>query len=106
MTISAAHDRLVLGSELAGTRMTPEEFDAIEEYDDDCRHDLIHGALLVTPIPLPAEVDPNEELTVFGRQVLPAGERRVLEHEVCSTKSLPGFVSRLARLLALADAWK
>jgi Uma2 family endonuclease len=48
--------------ELAGTLMTPEEFDAVEEYDEEYRYELIHGVLVVNPIPLAAETDPNEEL--------------------------------------------
>jgi len=49
-----------LGS--AGIRMTPEEFDAIEEYDELYRYELIDGVLIVTPIPSEAEADPNETL--------------------------------------------
>jgi Uma2 family endonuclease len=52
----------VLGLELAGTRMTPEEFDAVEEWDEDYRYELIHGILVVTPVPLPQETGPNERL--------------------------------------------
>lgn len=52
----------VLGLEMAGTLMTPEEFDAVEEYDEDYRYELVHGVLVVNPIPSEAEVDPNEDL--------------------------------------------
>jgi len=52
----------VLGLEMAGTLMTPEEFDAVTEYDEDYFYELIHGVLIVTPPPLDAEVDPNDEL--------------------------------------------
>jgi Uma2 family endonuclease len=48
--------------ELAGTLMTPEEFDAVEEYDEEYRYELVHGVLVVNPIPLAAETHPNEEL--------------------------------------------
>jgi Uma2 family endonuclease len=54
--------------ELAGTLMTPEEFDAVEEYDEEYRYELIHGVLVVNPIPLAAETDPNEELGYFLRR--------------------------------------
>jgi Uma2 family endonuclease len=54
--------KLVLGPRLAGTAMTPEEFDAVEEYDEDYCYELINGVLVVTPIPLAEETDPNEEL--------------------------------------------
>jgi Uma2 family endonuclease len=46
----------------AGLRMTPEEFDAITNYDERHRYELVHGVLVVTPIPSEAESDPNEEL--------------------------------------------
>jgi Uma2 family endonuclease len=47
---------------LAGTLMTPEEFDAAEVGDDLYNYELIHGVLVVSPPPLEAERDPNEEL--------------------------------------------
>jgi Uma2 family endonuclease len=44
--------------------MTPEEFDALHE--DDCdqnwSYDLINGVLVVSPIPMVQETDPNEEM--------------------------------------------
>ena len=46
----------------AGLQMTPEEFDAITDYDDRYRYELVHGVLVVNPIPSEAEADPNEEL--------------------------------------------
>lgn len=48
--------------EIAGTLMTPEEFDAVEEYDELYNYELIHGVLVVNPLPLESEVDPNEFL--------------------------------------------
>jgi Uma2 family endonuclease len=62
MNIAQLPSRLVLGLKHAGILMTPEEFDAIEEYDENYRYELINGVLVVTPIPLEGEVDPNEEL--------------------------------------------
>jgi Uma2 family endonuclease len=56
---------LVLGLESAGILMTPEEFDAVEEYDEEYRYELIHGVLVVNPIPLPEETGPNELLGHF-----------------------------------------
>ncbi len=53
---------LVLGPELAGISLTPEEFDAIEEADRDYRYELINGRLIVTPPPLEAERATNQEL--------------------------------------------
>jgi Uma2 family endonuclease len=56
---------LVLGLESAGILLTPEEFDAVEEYDENYRYELIHGVLVVNPIPLPQETGPNELLGYF-----------------------------------------
>jgi Uma2 family endonuclease len=42
--------------------MSPEEFDAVTEYDDQFRYELIRGVVIVNPMPLEGEVDPNEEL--------------------------------------------
>jgi Uma2 family endonuclease len=52
----------VLGPEHNGMCMTPAEFDAVERYDDNYVYELIHGVLVVNPIPLESEVGPNEEL--------------------------------------------
>jgi Uma2 family endonuclease len=46
----------------AGLMMTAEEFDAIVEYDECFRYELIQGVLIVTPIPLKQEANPNETL--------------------------------------------
>lgn len=45
-----------------GIVMTQEEFDAIEDWDDRYRYELVHGVVVVSPIPLEGEADPNEEL--------------------------------------------
>jgi Uma2 family endonuclease len=55
-------DQVTLGFELAGTLMTPEEFDAIEEADENYRYELIRGVLIVSPSASVEERDPNEEL--------------------------------------------
>lgn len=57
----------VLGLEHNGICMTAEEFDAVEEYDDLYTYELIHGVLVVNPIPLAQERGPNQEL---GHQLL------------------------------------
>jgi Uma2 family endonuclease len=62
MTAIPTSAPLVLGFESAGMLMTPEEFDAVEEYDPEYCYELIHGVLVVSPIPLAQETDPNEEL--------------------------------------------
>ncbi|MBL8795514.1 MAG: Uma2 family endonuclease [Planctomycetia bacterium] len=48
--------------EMAGALLTEDEFDAVTDYDEGYRYELIHGVLVVHPIPLPEETDPNEEL--------------------------------------------
>jgi Uma2 family endonuclease len=58
----------VLGPESAGMLMTPEEFDAVTEYDDRFRYELIRGVLVVTPTPAEAEASPNDELGAMLRQ--------------------------------------
>jgi Uma2 family endonuclease len=62
MSTSKVRIRQRIGPSCAGVRMTPEEFDAITDYDDRYRYELVHGVLVVTPIPSEAEADPNEEL--------------------------------------------
>jgi Uma2 family endonuclease len=62
-------DVLVLSPDMAGTLMTPAEFDAAEvDADDGSRYELIQGLLIVTPIPLEAEADPNEVLGYLLRK--------------------------------------
>ncbi len=60
--MSIATEKLYLEPGLAGTLMSPEEFDAVEEWDDEFNYELIHGVLVVTPIPLAQETSPNEKL--------------------------------------------
>ena len=45
-----------------GMLMTPEEFDAVTDYDKQCVYELIHGVLIVSPIPGAEERGPNETL--------------------------------------------
>jgi Uma2 family endonuclease len=54
--------RIVFGPDWNGARLTPEEFDAIEEYDEDYSYELVHGVVVVNPIPLGEETGPNEML--------------------------------------------
>jgi Uma2 family endonuclease len=56
-----------LGLASAGTLMTPEEFDAVTNCDERYSYELVEGVLVVAPIPLEAESDPNEELGVMLR---------------------------------------
>jgi Uma2 family endonuclease len=62
MSTTEVETPVVLGPELAGTLMTPEEFDAVEECDELYVYELIHGVLVVNPPPLEGERGPNDEL--------------------------------------------
>jgi len=62
MSTAPADAEFVLGPESAGILLTPEEFDAIEEYDECYTYELIHGVLVVNPIPSAEETGPNEFL--------------------------------------------
>ena len=61
-TLPAEQEEVVLGLDAAGILMTSEEFDAIEEYDEEFRYELVNGVLVVTPIPLGEERGPNDLL--------------------------------------------
>ena len=50
-----------------GMLMTPEEYDAVNDYDDRYRYELIHGVLVVSPFASPAERDPNGQLEYLLR---------------------------------------
>jgi Uma2 family endonuclease len=52
------------GIESNGILMTPQEFDEAdpEDFDELWDYELINGVLVVSPIPLEQEADPNEEL--------------------------------------------
>lgn len=56
----ATEMRLVPAS--AGITMTPEEFDAITDYDESVNYELVHGVLVVTPMASLAERSPNDLL--------------------------------------------
>ncbi len=60
--MSTAVEVARIGPGSAGILMSPEEFDATEDYDETYRYELIHGVLVVTPIPLEMEAHPNEIL--------------------------------------------
>src|SRR5438270_12155777 len=74
--------KTVLGPALNGTFMTPEEFDSVEQYDENYVYELIHGVLVVNPIPLEGEVGPNEYL---GHLLLAYSERDVQESALSAT---------------------
>jgi hypothetical protein len=55
MTVLPVQPDYAIGLESAGALMTPEEFDDIVEYDESYTYELIHGVLVVNPIPSPEE---------------------------------------------------
>jgi len=52
----------MIGPDSAGMLLTPREFDQIVDYDENYRYELIHGVLVVNPIPLAEETGPNDLL--------------------------------------------
>lgn len=58
-------EKLGLGIESAGILMSPEEFDAVDDYDENYRYELVHGVLVVLPIPGAQETGPNELLGYY-----------------------------------------
>jgi Uma2 family endonuclease len=45
-----------------GMLMTPDEFDAVPEWNENYRYELINGVVVVSPAVTVSEADPNEEL--------------------------------------------
>ncbi|QDT51381.1 hypothetical protein Pan258_54700 [Symmachiella dynata] len=67
MSIAENQETCRLGPELNGIAMTVEEFDVVAESDDLYQYELIHGVLIVNPIPSEQERDPNGELEYLLR---------------------------------------
>ncbi len=57
-----------------GTLMTPEEFDAVEEYDRDYHYELIHGVVVVRDLPAAAEASANDHLGYLIRESCTANQ--------------------------------
>jgi Uma2 family endonuclease len=57
--------KLRLGDESNGMLLSPEEFDAIEDFDECFQYELVHGVVIVNPIPLGEETGPNELLGYY-----------------------------------------
>ncbi|MBI5758486.1 MAG: Uma2 family endonuclease [Planctomycetales bacterium] len=62
MSTTLLEPQTLFGRDWNGAVMTPEEYDSIREYDDNYRYELIHGVVIVSPIPGPKEAGPNEFL--------------------------------------------
>jgi Uma2 family endonuclease len=67
MSAVTAEEKLVLGPGLAGIRLTPEEFDAVEEYDDLYRYELVDEVLVVLPFASCAVAAANDQLNYLLR---------------------------------------
>src|SRR5436309_578903 len=59
--VALKRPRLRIGPDSAGILMAAAEFDRAE-FVEGWRYELIQGVLVVSPIPLESERDPNEEL--------------------------------------------
>lgn len=57
---TAQQDRF--GFDSAGMVLTPAEFDAVTQYDEQYRYELVHGVLVVNPIPGASQAGPNDML--------------------------------------------
>ncbi len=51
-----------------GLELSPAEFDAIDDYDEDYEYELLKGVVIVNPIPLEGEADPNGQLEFLLRE--------------------------------------
>ncbi|HUG91000.1 MAG TPA: Uma2 family endonuclease [Planctomycetaceae bacterium] len=56
-----------LDPDMNGMPMTPEEFDAVEDWNEDYRYELVRGVLIVVPPPSAGERTPNDELGYLFR---------------------------------------
>jgi hypothetical protein len=63
MSVLEAPIILKLMPELAGIRLSPEAFDAAEECDALYNYELVHGVLVVAPLPAVGERRPNDHLS-------------------------------------------
>jgi Uma2 family endonuclease len=102
MSATSVPPKLVLGPELAGTLMTPEEFDDVEEYDEEYRYELVHGVLVVTPIPFAQETSPNE---VLGHWLLTYSEQHPGGAALDATLPQQYIRTRTSRRLADRVIW-
>ncbi len=67
MSTSRVKTKPRISASSAGIQMTPEEFDAVTNYDDRYRYELVHGVLIVSPFASIGERDPNGELDFLLR---------------------------------------
>jgi Uma2 family endonuclease len=62
-----AHIPTQVGPDDNGMLMTPEEFDAVEDWEEGYRYELVRGVLIVNPPPSVGELNPNDELGYWLR---------------------------------------
>ncbi len=62
MNATVDYTLLKIAPEMAGMRMSPEEFDAVEEWGEDYNYELVEGVLVVVPPVSESERGPNEML--------------------------------------------
>ena len=65
MSTAEISTQFTLDVDSNGLRLSPDEFDEIEDWDDEYGYELINGIVVVNPIPSEAEADPNEILGVL-----------------------------------------
>jgi Uma2 family endonuclease len=87
-----------LGPEHNGIVLTPEEFDAVEDWDPNHRYELIHGVVVVSPPPPAGERGPND---VLGHWLLTYQEQHPQGSVVSET--LPEQTIKVGRHRRRAD---
>ena len=63
-----------VGPESNGMHMTPLEFDALQDWDENFRYELVNGVLIVVPPPGAGERSPNDELGYLLRCYRDSGD--------------------------------
>lgn len=99
--IPLEHEK-TLGLESTGLLMAPEEFDAIDNFDENYCYELVNGVLVVSPIPLPEETGPNE---LLGHLLLEYQERHPQGKALDSTLPQQYVRTRTGRRLADRLIW-
>jgi Uma2 family endonuclease len=102
MSTVPAEPEVVLSLESAGLLMTPKEFDAVEEYDENYHYELVDGVLVVTPTPLAEETGPNE---LLGHLFLQYQERNLAGSALDYTLPQQYVRTRTSRRLADRLIW-
>jgi Uma2 family endonuclease len=102
MSAASTDAEIVLCLESAGILMTPEEFDAVEEYDECYTYELIHGVLVVNSFPGPEEAAPNE---LLGYLLWDYRERDSRGHVVDETLPLQYVRTSIGRRIANRLIW-